>query len=58
MEGKEVFKRIEGLARTSEKAMAKAGIKSDDVDWVNPHQANIRIIQGMPGKWEYLMKKY
>ena len=32
MEGKEVFKHaVEKLARTSEKAMAKAGVKSDDV---------------------------
>ena len=51
MEGKEVFKHaVEKLAKTSEKAMEKAGIKSDDVDWVVPHQANIRIIQGTARK--------
>jgi len=51
MEGKEVFKHaVEKLARTSENAMAKAGVKSDDVDWVVPHQANIRIIQGTARK--------
>lgn len=51
MEGKEVFKHaVEKLARTSENAMAKAGVKSDDIDWVVPHQANIRIIQGTARK--------
>jgi 3-oxoacyl-[acyl-carrier-protein] synthase-3 len=51
MEGKEVFKHaVDKLAKTSEKAMEKAGIKSDEVDWVVPHQANIRIIQGTARK--------
>ena len=46
MEGKEVFKHaVEKLAKTSQNAMVKAGIKSDEVDWVVPHQANIRIIE-------------
>ena len=51
MEGKEVFKHaVEKLAKTSEKAMAKACIKSSEVDWVVPHQANVRIIQGTARK--------
>ena len=51
MEGKEVFKHaVEKLAKTSQNAMAKAGIESDEVDWVVPHQANIRIIQGTARK--------
>ena len=51
MEGKEVFKHaVDKLAKTSEKAMEKAGLKSDEVDWVVPHQANIRIIQGTARK--------
>lgn len=51
MEGKEVFKHaVDKLAKTSEKAMEKAGITSDEVDWVVPHQANIRIIQGTARK--------
>ena len=51
MEGKEVFKHaVEKLAKTSQKAMAKAGIESGEVDWVVPHQANIRIIQGTARK--------
>ena len=51
MEGKEVFKHaVEKLARTSQNAMVKAGIESNEVDWVVPHQANIRIIQGTARK--------
>ena len=51
MEGKEVFKHaVDKLATTSEKAMAKAGILSAEVNWVVPHQANIRIIQGTARK--------
>ena len=37
MEGKEVFKHaVEKLAKTSQNAMVKAGIESDEVDWVVP----------------------
>ena len=51
MEGKEVFKHaIEKLAKTSEKAMIKAGIEAGEIDWVVPHQANLRIIQGTARK--------
>ena len=51
MEGKEVFKHaVEKLAKTSQNAMVKAGIESDEVDWVVPHQAKIRIIQGTARK--------
>ena len=51
MEGKEVFKHaVDKLAKTSENAMAKAGIGSNEVDWVVPHQANVRIIQGTARK--------
>jgi 3-oxoacyl-[acyl-carrier-protein] synthase-3 len=51
MQGKEVFRHaVEKLAATATTAMEKAGITSDDVDWVVPHQANIRIIQGTAKK--------
>jgi len=51
MEGKEVFKHaVDKLAKTSEKAMIQAGVKSDEVDWIVPHQANLRIIQATARK--------
>ncbi|WP_417524851.1 beta-ketoacyl-ACP synthase III [Marinovum sp.] len=58
MQGKEVFRHaIEKLAATAEKAMERAGVTSDDVDWVVPHQANIRIIQGTARKMGLSMDK-
>jgi 3-oxoacyl-[acyl-carrier-protein] synthase-3 len=53
MLGKEVFRHaIEKLADTAHRAMDKAGVTSADVDWVVPHQANIRIIQGTAKKMQ------
>ncbi len=51
MEGKEVFRHaVEKLAETAHTALAKVGLGADDVDWVVPHQANIRIIQSTAKK--------
>ncbi|WP_394152882.1 beta-ketoacyl-ACP synthase III [Loktanella salsilacus] len=51
MEGKEVFRHaVEKLALTADAALQKAGLGADDVDWVVPHQANIRIIQSTAKK--------
>lgn len=46
MNGREVFKfatRVVGQA--SRQALARAGMTLDDLDWIIPHQANLRIIQ-------------
>lgn len=51
MQGNQVFRHaVEKLAATATTAMERAGVTSDDVDWVVPHQANIRIIQGTAKK--------
>ncbi|WP_323036852.1 beta-ketoacyl-ACP synthase III [Pararhodobacter sp.] len=51
MQGKEVFRHaIEKLAQTAETALTKAGLESDQIDWIVPHQANLRIIQGTAKK--------
>ena len=51
MEGKEVFRHaVEKLAQTADTALAKVGLTADDVTWVVPHQANIRIIQSTAKK--------
>jgi 3-oxoacyl-[acyl-carrier-protein] synthase-3 len=45
MVGKEVFRHaVEKLAQTAHTALDKAGLAADDVDWIVPHQANLRII--------------
>ncbi len=51
MQGKEVFRHaIEKLAQTAHTALAKIGLTGDDVDWIVPHQANLRIIKGTAQK--------
>ncbi|REC58076.1 ketoacyl-ACP synthase III [Rhodosalinus sediminis] len=56
MEGREVFRHaIDKLAATAQSAMDKAGITSADVNWIVPHQANIRIIQGTAKKMQMPM---
>ncbi|WP_136682690.1 beta-ketoacyl-ACP synthase III [Falsirhodobacter xinxiangensis] len=45
MQGKEVFRHaVEKLAATAHAALDKAGLTAEDVDWIVPHQANLRII--------------
>jgi 3-oxoacyl-[acyl-carrier-protein] synthase-3 len=51
MQGNQVFRHaVEKLASTAETALEKAGLAASDVDWIVPHQANIRIIQGTAKK--------
>mmetsp|Transcript_2615 Transcript_2615/g.4481 ORF Transcript_2615/g.4481 Transcript_2615/m.4481 type:complete len:324 (-) Transcript_2615:1013-1984(-) len=51
MQGNQVFRHaVEKLASTAHAAMDAAGVAADDVDWIVPHQANIRIIQGTAKK--------
>lgn len=51
MEGQEVFKHaVEKLAQTAHTALDKIGLGADDVDWVVPHQANVRIIKSTARK--------
>lgn len=58
MEGKEVFRHaIEKLAETAHTALDKAGLTPDDVDWIVPHQANIRIIEGTARRMQVPMDR-
>lgn len=51
MQGNQVFRHaVEKLSKTAETALERAGLNSDDVNWIVPHQANIRIIQGTAKK--------
>jgi len=51
MQGKEVFRHaVEKLASVVEEALAANGMTGADVDWLVPHQANKRIIDGMARK--------
>ncbi len=58
MEGKEVFRHaIEKLAETARTALDKAGLTGEDVDWIVPHQANIRIIEGTAKRMQVPMDR-
>ncbi len=58
MEGKEVFRHaIEKLAQTAHHALDKAGLTPDDVDWIVPHQANLRIIEGTAKRMQVPMER-
>ncbi len=47
MNGKEVFKHaITNLTSVANEVISDAGLSVEDVDWLVPHQANIRIIEG------------
>lgn len=51
MEGPEIFKHaVQKLAHTAEAALERAGVTAADVDWVVPHQANLRIIKSTAQK--------
>jgi len=47
MEGKEVFKHaVVNMAAVVGEVLEKAGLEASDIDWLVPHQANKRIIDG------------
>jgi 3-oxoacyl-[acyl-carrier-protein] synthase-3 len=51
MEGNAVFKlAVKVLGEVAEETLAAAGLSKKDVDWLIPHQANIRIIQATAKK--------
>ncbi len=51
MHGKEVFRHaVDKLAETAHASLAKAGLTGADVDWIVPHQANLRIIKATAHK--------
>jgi 3-oxoacyl-[acyl-carrier-protein] synthase-3 len=52
MQGKEVFKHaVSKLARVIQEALDANGMVAGDIDWLVPHQANRRIIDGMADKY-------
>jgi 3-oxoacyl-[acyl-carrier-protein] synthase-3 len=58
MEGKEVFRHaVVKLAETAEAALERAGLAPGDVDWIVPHQANLRIIKSTAQKMGVPMER-
>jgi len=58
MQGKEVFRHaVEKLAETAHAALEKVGLTGGDVDWIVPHQANIRIIEATAKRMQVSMDR-
>ncbi|EKD45061.1 MAG: hypothetical protein ACD_70C00092G0001, partial [uncultured bacterium] len=58
MEGNEVFKvAVTKLDEIVDQTLAKANVKKSEIDWLIPHQANMRIIQAVAKRLEMSMDK-
>ncbi|GHF62651.1 3-oxoacyl-[acyl-carrier-protein] synthase-3 [Deinococcus metalli] len=58
MNGREVFKfAVRVLGNSGTEVLKKTGLGSADVDWVIPHQANIRIIEAAMDRFGIPMEK-
>ena len=58
MDGPAVFKlAVSVLDEVARSVLAKAGRTTDDIDWLIPHQANIRIMQGTAKKLKLAPEK-
>ncbi len=58
MDGQAVYKfAVKVLADVAQEAIEQAGVKLADIDWLVPHQANIRIIQSTAKKLGLPMEK-
>lgn len=58
MQGNAVFRHaVTKLADTAHRALEKAELTSGDVDWIVPHQANLRIISATAEKMQLSMEK-
>lgn len=58
MTGNEVFKvAVKTMGRIATETLQAAGIEKEELDWLVPHQANIRIIQAMAKRLDMPMEK-
>lgn len=58
MRGNEVFKvAVKTLGKVADEALKANGIDKDELDWLVPHQANLRIIQATAKRLKLPMEK-
>ncbi|HEX2667893.1 MAG TPA: beta-ketoacyl-ACP synthase III [Gammaproteobacteria bacterium] len=58
MKGNEVFKvAVTKLGEVAQEALDANNLKGDDLDWLVPHQANLRIIEGTAKKLKLPMER-
>jgi 3-oxoacyl-[acyl-carrier-protein] synthase-3 len=59
MDGKEVFRfATRVMAQATNEALGAAGLKIEDMNWIVPHQANIRIIEAAARGLKLPMDKF
>lgn len=57
-EGRSVFKSaINGMKDTVMEVLERNGVKKEDLDWLVPHQANLRIIQSLADQMDFPLEK-
>ncbi|HNX38009.1 MAG TPA: beta-ketoacyl-ACP synthase III [Candidatus Cloacimonadota bacterium] len=58
MEGNKIYKNaIKSMYASSTEVLRRNNLSTTDVDWVIPHQANLRIIEGLADKMKVPMNK-
>ena len=52
MEGKEVFKHaVRRMTAAAERCLDEAGVPIEEIEWLVPHQANVRILEALAKKF-------
>lgn len=58
MKGKEIFKNAtRTMASCCQEALEATNTKPEQVDWIVPHQANLRIIEAVAGQFDFPMER-
>lgn len=58
MRGREIFKNaVRTMATTCKEALSATNISIDKIDWMIPHQANLRIIEAVADQFEFPKEK-
>ncbi len=58
MKGKEIFKNAtRTMAACCKEALEATNTKPEQVDWIVPHQANLRIIEAVAGQFNFPMER-
>lgn len=58
MKGKEIFKNAtRTMATCCKEAMAATGVTADQIEWIVPHQANMRITEAVAGQFDFPLER-
>ncbi|MEM7101578.1 MAG: beta-ketoacyl-ACP synthase III [Bacteroidota bacterium] len=57
-EGRHVFKNaVRGMSGVTRDLLKRNGLKKEDINWLVPHQANMRIIESVSGQLDFPLEK-